>query len=93
MHVSVEFFGIPRQRAGLAAMEVALPDCERETTLGAVLEALSQKLPGFARDCLTENKLRSGYIANISGERFATDPGTIIAEGDTLLILSADVGG
>jgi sulfur-carrier protein len=93
MLVTVEFFGIPRQRAGLAVLEVSLPDCEGFATLADILKVLAAELPGFARDCVMENRLREGYIANVSGQRFIADPAAKITQGDTLLILSADAGG
>lgn len=93
MRITVEFFGIPRQRAGCAMLEIELPECERTATLGEILEALAMQLPNFARDCLIQNRLKPGYIASISGRSFITHPETLIHEGETLLILSADVGG
>ena len=93
MRITVEFFGIPRQRAGCALLEISLPKCEHSAPLGVILQHLAAELPNFARDCVNENRLRPGYIANINGEHFITDPTAIITEGETLLILSADVGG
>ena len=93
MRVTVEFFGIPRQRAGCATLEFSLEEHRTSATLGEILEVLAEQLPRFAQDCLIENRLRAGYIANISGQRFITDPATVITEGETLLILSADAGG
>ncbi len=93
MRVQVEFFGIPRQRAGLAALEISLPSCDTSATLAEILHILGKQLPDFARDCLRENHLRPGYIANVDGRRFLADSGEKIALGETLLILSADVGG
>lgn len=93
MRITVEFFGIPRQRAGCALLEIALPECKESATLADILEILAEQLPDFARDCLIENRLKPGYIANISGQQFITDPKATIAEGESLLILSADVGG
>lgn len=92
MRITVEFFGIPRQRAGCALLELPLPDCQN-TTLGEVLETLAKEFPHFARDCVSGRRLKPGYIANINGEQFLTDPSTMIGNGETLLILSADVGG
>lgn len=93
MRITVEFFGIPRQRAGLALLELPLPGCEDTATLGEILKALAERLPDFARDCVTDNRLKPGYIANINGQQFLADPKAPIADGETLLILSADVGG
>ncbi len=93
MQVTVEFFGIPRQRAGRAVLEVSLPDFETPATLGEILNALACELPEFSHECLVENRLRLGYIANLSGKQFLTDPEALIPPGETVLILSADAGG
>ena len=93
MRVTVEFFGIPRLRAGRADWELHLPQHEQSATLAEILTALAEELPGFARDCLDGGRLRDGYIANINGSRFVSDPAAKIADGETLLILSADAGG
>ncbi len=87
MTVRVEFFGIPRERAGVTAIDV------RATTLGTVCEALRVQLPPFAAACLDGNRLRPGYLANINGRVFASDPQTPLQPGDSVLILSADAGG
>jgi molybdopterin converting factor small subunit len=93
MEITVEFFGIPRQRAGRAKMKLSLRDCAESATLGTILEILARELPDFARDCVVDNRLKKGYIANINGQRFITDPEAPITDGETLLILSADAGG
>lgn len=85
--VTVEFFGVPRRRAGLAEVEV------EANTIGAVLEQLSLWFPQLVPDCLDDGRLRTGYIVNVNGERFTQDPTTPLVSGDRVLLLSADVGG
>ena len=85
--VRVEFFGIPRQRAGVATAEV---QCK---TLGDVLHELAVRFPAFGESCVERGKLKTGFLANINGERFTRDPSTRFRDGDAVLILSADVGG
>lgn len=91
--ILVEFFGIPRARAGVSSMQV----CEgRETvTLGDVLLELSDRLPDFANACLEEDRsLRPGYLANIDGQRFVRgDEDQPLRSGQSVLILSSDAGG
>lgn len=91
MRITVEFFGIPRQRAGVAQCELDMPG--EATTLGAVLIRLKDSFPELAADCLRHDHLAPGYTANLCGERFVTDPATVLRDGDALLILSADAGG
>lgn len=87
MTVHIEFYGIPRQRAGVGTVDV------EARTLGDALHALTEQLPNFARACLANGRLQPGYLANINGDRFTSDPATPLKEGDAVLILSADVGG
>ena len=93
MRVLVEFFGIPRQRAGVAEMIIERPSADSPVTLGEILKALAAELPDFARHCLEGDRLQNGYIANLGGRQFITDPSALIQDGENLLILSADAGG
>jgi len=87
MGVNIEFYGIPRSRAGTA-------DAMAEgTTLGEVLCNLARQFPDFAADCIVNDSLVDGYAANLNGQRFVRDPQTPIDDGDSLLILSSDAGG
>lgn len=86
--MQVEFYGIPRMRAGVAAVE--LPEV---ATLGDALRELARRFPEFARDCLQEGELSRQCIANLDGARFVRDRATPLADGRVLLILSADAGG
>jgi molybdopterin converting factor small subunit len=87
MSIRVEFFGIPRERAGVALAEA------QGARLGDVLLDLADQFPKWAEACLDERQLRPGFVANLAGQEFVTDAETAIADGDTLLILSADAGG
>ena len=87
MTVHVEFFGIPRQRAGVASVDV------EADSLGEVVRQLAGRFPRLAKTCLESDRLKSGYTANINGRSFTTDPATPLNDGDSVLILSADAGG
>jgi molybdopterin converting factor small subunit len=87
MSITVELFGIPRQRAGTAQLVV---DAGR---LGELLADLGRRYPALAADCLDGPRLKTGFVANLGGERFISDPQTPLAAGDHVLILSADAGG
>jgi len=87
MPVHVEFFGLVRKRAGVERVDV------EADSLGAALRQLAQDLPGLSDTCIEGNRLLPGYIANINGTAFVTDPATPMKSGDSLLILSADAGG
>jgi molybdopterin converting factor small subunit len=87
MTVRVEFFGIPRQRAGIEAVDIDA------TNLGDAIETVGLKFPALAECCFNETSLKQGYLGNINGKRFTSDPETLLEPGDTVMILSADVGG
>ena len=84
MHV--EFFGIPRERAGLAELEV------HADTLGQLLGTLARHLPSLS-EIIRDDRLHPAFVANLNGDRFVTDPETRLGAGDCVLILSADAGG
>jgi molybdopterin converting factor small subunit len=84
MHV--EFLGIPRERAGISELEI------EADTLGDALRALVARLPALD-GLLTGSGLHPSIVANLNGDVFVCDPGTKLAPGDRLLLLSADVGG
>jgi len=82
----VEFLGIPRERAGIAEVEV------EAGTLGELLVALASQFPALD-ELMTADGLHPSLAANLNGDEFVKDPATLFEAGDRLLILSADVGG
>ena len=82
----VEFFGVPRQRAGVGEMEI------EADTLGQMLGILAAELPAF-REFIASGRLHSAFSANLNGDCFVNDPQTRLSKSDRILILSADVGG
>jgi len=87
MSVAVEFYGVPRQRIGIAQ---AIAD---GADLGEVLVDLAHRYPRFGETCVDDERLRAGFTANLGGNRFISDPRTPLPAGEKLLILSADAGG
>ena len=82
----VELLGVPRERAGVAELEL------QADTLGELLAALAVRLPSLG-DLITAGRLQPSVVANLNGDRFVSDPGTRLSEDDSILILSADAGG
>jgi molybdopterin converting factor small subunit len=82
----VELLGLPRERAGVAEVEL------NARTLGELLGALAHQLPSLA-EFIEADRLQPSFVANLNGDRFVSDPGTPLADGDSILILSADAGG
>jgi molybdopterin converting factor small subunit len=84
MHV--ELLGLPRERAGVAELEL------EADTLGQLLAALAARFPSFS-ELVAVDRLQPSLTANLNGDRFISDPGTRLRESDSVLILSADAGG
>ncbi len=87
MRVTVEFFGIPRARAGVSQT------LANGSTLGEVFLDLAKRFPALGEECIQEGSLKAGYTANLRGEKFVTEPTTRLNEGDLILLLSIDAGG
>ncbi|MBX6314681.1 MAG: MoaD/ThiS family protein [Isosphaeraceae bacterium] len=85
--IIIELFGVPRIRAGTGrvALEAA--------TLGEALRALSKSCPGLEGPVLRGGSVHPAYRISLNGDRFVTDPATALSDGDSLLLLGADVGG
>ena len=91
MTIHVEFFGIPRVRAGVANATVMHG---RETaSLAEVLDELSVRFPDFSNACISDQQLREGYVASIDGQCFVQGKAVIVKSDQSVLILSADAGG
>jgi molybdopterin converting factor small subunit len=82
----VELLGLPRERAGVAELEL------EADTLGQLLAALAIRFPSF-NELISVDRLRPSFTANLNGDRFISDPATRLTESDSVLILSADAGG
>ena len=66
----VEFLGIPRERAGVAEVEL---DAE---TLGQALTSLVARFPAL-RELVTESGLHASIAANLNGDAFVSDLATV----------------
>ena len=87
MPVRVEFYGIPRTRVGVDAVDVVA------SNLREALGELKAQFPEFDRSCLDGTQLREGFVANVNGRSFTSDPAAPLTDNDCLIILSADAGG
>jgi molybdopterin converting factor small subunit len=82
----VEFLGIPRERAGVADLEI------EAATLGQALDTLAARFPAL-RELIVGGEMHPCLAANLNGNEFVADRERPLAPDDHLLILSADVGG
>jgi molybdopterin converting factor small subunit len=87
VEVTVEFYGIPRQRAGRAELAVTA------RTVGDVLAAVQSACPGLTGLVQSGGKLAPHYLLSLDGREFAVDEKYILSQGQRLLLLSADAGG
>jgi hypothetical protein len=84
--VTVEFYGIPRERAERAQLAVMAG------TLKEVLKAVERECPRLDL-CETTGAISRHYRVSLDGERFLTDLEEVLSPRSHLLILSADAGG
>ncbi len=85
--ITIEFYGIPRQRAGRATLTVAA------NTVAAVLDAVQRECPQLTEMVGADGRLTPHYLLSRDGKEFVTDLRQRLDEGERLLLLSADVGG
>src|SRR6266571_5280957 len=85
--VIVEFFGVPRLRAGRAELAVA------PGTAAEVLAAVEQSCPGLAGLLRSDGRLVPHYLLSLDGREFVTDTSQLLTPGTRVLLLSADAGG
>jgi molybdopterin converting factor small subunit len=85
--ITVEFYGIPRQRAGRAELVV------HASTVAEALAAVERACPGLTGLVRPDGRLVPHYLLSLDSKRFLTEPGEPLESGERLLLLSADAGG
>ena len=85
--IIIELFGVPRLRAGRDALDV------KAKTLGEAFRALASGCPALDPSVVEDGKLKPFYTVALNGAIVASDPATPLADGDVVLLLSADAGG
>lgn len=85
--VVIELFGVPRLRAGRDAVEV------EARSLGEALRALGASCPALAPAVVDGERLGAAYLVAVNGLQLTADPRTPLADGDHVVLLSADAGG
>jgi hypothetical protein len=85
--VIVEFFGMPRFRAGRSELRVAAG------SIADVLAQVEHACPGLVPMVRADGRLAPHYLLSRDGQRFVTDVTEKIGAGERLLLLSADAGG
>jgi molybdopterin converting factor small subunit len=85
--ISIEFFGVPRLRAGTSKVSL------EAGSLASAMEGLGRVCPSLNGSVLQEGWIHPAYRLCLNGDQFVSDPETPLADGDVLLLLAADVGG
>jgi len=89
--ITVEFFSIPKRRAGVNELEV---QTDVPLLLTELLAQVAQAIPEFGECCLDQSgQLQRHYLAILDSERLRPHSGTLIPCDSRVIILSADVGG
>ncbi|HVK15463.1 MAG TPA: hypothetical protein VM533_00855 [Fimbriiglobus sp.] len=86
-NMTVEFYGIPRQRAGRAQLAVSAG------TGAAALAQVAEACPDLGPLVTPDGRLAPLYLLSVDGERFVADLAEPLPPGTRLLLLSADAGG
>jgi molybdopterin-guanine dinucleotide biosynthesis protein A len=81
--VSVELFDVARKLAGRARLDV------EAASLGDAMREIAARCPPLGRELAATEHWRF----SLNGARFVEDPATPLADGDSLLVLSAQAGG
>lgn len=85
--VTVEFFGIPRQRADRAELTV------QAGSVRELLTALETECPGLGGLRREDGMLAPHYLLSVDGRRFLAGADDPLPDGARLVLLSADPGG
>ena len=85
--VRVELYEVARQVAGVASIDV------RAETLGEALEQLGLRIPALEGRVVQSGRLAPHWRANLDGRLFVDDPATRLADGTSVVIVSALAGG
>jgi molybdopterin converting factor small subunit len=85
--VTVEFFGVPRARAGRPDLTVSA------ATVGEALATVASACPKLADVVRSDGRLAPHYLLSRDGERFVRGLDEPLRDGERLLLLSADAGG
>jgi molybdopterin converting factor small subunit len=85
--VIVEFYGIPRQRAGRAELLLS------PGTVAELLAQVQEHCPGLRGLVDDQGQVSKEFLLSIDGERFVVDLNERLKPGARVLILSADAGG
>jgi molybdopterin converting factor small subunit len=85
--IIVEFYGIPRHRAGRAELPVVAG------TVHEALLAVQRACPALGNLFAADARLSPHYLLSLGGQPFLRDLNAPLQQGDRLVLFSADAGG
>ena len=85
--ITVEFYGVPRKRAGRSELTVSAANVRD------LLRAIRSACPELGDVCDADGALSRHYLLSLDGERFLAGGDAELVDGVHLLLLSADPGG
>lgn len=92
LQICIEFYGSVRLRAGVSS--ILIPADDIGMTVGQALCSVAGRFPQLIDFCCgSDGTLQPGFVANVDGLLFTRDNSRPLLPGQTLLVLSADVGG
>jgi molybdopterin converting factor small subunit len=85
--VTVELFGVPRLRAGVASLTL------EGTSVREVLLALGVRCPALEGTALHDGAPLPAYRVALNGDLAPVSPDRALRDGDVLLLMAAEAGG
>lgn len=85
--VTIELYGVARLRAGRTEVEV------EARSLAEALAALGAACPVLVPAVVAGERLAPSWMVALNGAQITADPATPLADGDRLVLVSADAGG
>jgi sulfur-carrier protein len=85
--VTIELYGVARLRAGRETIDVAA------RSLGEALVALGRACPALEPAVVSDGRLGPAWLVALNGAQITADPDAPLAEGDVVVLVSADAGG
>jgi molybdopterin converting factor small subunit len=85
--IRLEFFGVARRRANVAAVDLDVDN------LLNVIARLQEQFPSLVELCVTNGQLAPGWLLNVNGAVFTRDLSIALNDGDNVLLIPADAGG
>ena len=76
--ITVEFYGMPRQRAGRAELAVAAG------TVADLLDAMERACPGLSGLRRPDGRLSAHYLLSLNGQQFLTDLSQELRPGEQI---------